>query len=269
MSSKPKIELFKGDSWEECAVFILAIREAAWSEGRLRDPGWMADLASLYFSSRALSWHAKLPLDVRQDWFRLEESLVDFWAPANNPQIQPAPAAAPKQVGADGRDSVLHGVLKAVPDGLGSKPSFLTSGTGTCTLSEDRGSALHVRFSSRSKHRLLECDSGSICSWLAIHWRDVKPDFSGGSGNWAAPAIVSSDNLRSSASLGGPWQLMWCTVSSTGEVTPVWKQMDNSEGIPLCVFLGSNCVWLVVDPEVYSRQAHRHERARLVFEPID
>lgn len=43
----------------------------------------MADLASLYVSSRALSWHAKLPLEVRQDWFKLEEALVDFWAPAN------------------------------------------------------------------------------------------------------------------------------------------------------------------------------------------
>ncbi|KAG8902440.1 hypothetical protein FRC00_007976 [Tulasnella sp. 408] len=164
MSSKPKVDLFKGDSWEECTAFILAIREAAWSEGRLRDPGWMADLASLYFSSRALSWHAKLPLEVRQDWFKLEEALVDFWAPANKDVefMQPAPAAAPKQVGGDGRDYIFRGAFKAIPDDLESKPFFITPGKETCTLSEDRGSALHVRFSSRSKHGLLECDVSFI-----------------------------------------------------------------------------------------------------------
>lgn len=76
------VESFKGDNFEECTAFIQAIRQAAWAEGRLRDPAWMADFASLYFSSKATSWHAKLPLEVRQDWFKLEGALVDHWAVA-------------------------------------------------------------------------------------------------------------------------------------------------------------------------------------------
>lgn len=189
--------------------------------------------------------------------------------PIKIPQIQPAPAAAPKQVGGDGKDTVLHGVLKAIPDGLGAKPFFITPGVKTCTLSEDRGSALHVRFSSRSKRGLLEYDGGSICSWLAIHWNDAKPNFSGGSGNWAAPTTVSSDTLKSSATFDGPWQLMRCTILPTGEVTPLWRQMDKSKDIPLCVFLSSKYVWLVVDPEVYSGKNPDHKRAKLFIEPID
>lgn len=77
------VDFFKGNDWEDCTAFIQAIRQAAWAESRLQDPLWMANLASLYFSGRALSWHAKLPLDVRQDWFKLEGALVDRWAPAD------------------------------------------------------------------------------------------------------------------------------------------------------------------------------------------
>lgn len=64
-------------------MFIQAIRATAWSEGRLRDPAWMADFASPYFSSKALSWQSKLPLEVRQDWFKLETALAGRWGPAD------------------------------------------------------------------------------------------------------------------------------------------------------------------------------------------
>lgn len=77
------VDLFKGGSWEECAAFIRAIRAAAWTEGKLRDPAWMADFASLYFSYETMLWHSKLPLEVRQDWAKLEEALVDRWSPTS------------------------------------------------------------------------------------------------------------------------------------------------------------------------------------------
>ncbi|KAG8918190.1 hypothetical protein FRC01_002003, partial [Tulasnella sp. 417] len=70
---------FKGTSWSECETFIQAIREKAWNEGKLRDPAWMADFASLRFSSTALKWHLLLPLDVRHDWYKLEMALLERW----------------------------------------------------------------------------------------------------------------------------------------------------------------------------------------------
>ncbi|KIO19933.1 hypothetical protein M407DRAFT_142937 [Tulasnella calospora MUT 4182] len=189
MSSKPKIDFFKGDNWEECTTFIQAIREAAWAEGKLRDPAWMADLASLYFSSRALSWHAKLTPEVHQDWFKLQAALVDRWAPADeddDSHLQPAPAAAPKPVGGNGSDSVLHGVLKAVPDDGRVPPSYvrLVSSSGTCDLAKDRGAALCVCLHSRSKPGLLEWTTGlgrlnvlvvsnSFVGAVASHWERV------------------------------------------------------------------------------------------------
>ncbi|KAG8902435.1 hypothetical protein FRC00_007971 [Tulasnella sp. 408] len=81
MASNPKIKFFKGSNWDECIAFIQAIRAAAWAEGKLRDPAWMADFSSLYFSHKSLPWYSKLPIEVRQDWFKLEAALVDRWAP--------------------------------------------------------------------------------------------------------------------------------------------------------------------------------------------
>ncbi|KAG8920564.1 hypothetical protein FRC01_000699, partial [Tulasnella sp. 417] len=65
------------------------------------DGEWMANFASLHFSGRALKWHSDLPLDVRQDWFKLEKALLERWSPPedegdNQPEnaIVPTPAAA-------------------------------------------------------------------------------------------------------------------------------------------------------------------------------
>ncbi|KAG8960520.1 hypothetical protein FRC00_000144, partial [Tulasnella sp. 408] len=155
MASKPKtssqanglylpVDSFRGNNSEECTTFIQAIREAAWAEGKLRDAAWMADLASLYFSSKAMSWHAKLPVEVRQDWFKLEVALVDRWAPADEGDefTQPVPAVAPKTSGADRNDGVMHGVLKAIPDDSQATPSYVQPGSLKYALMGDRETAL-------------------------------------------------------------------------------------------------------------------------------
>lgn len=274
MTSKPKISPFKGDNSEECTAFIQAIREAAWTEGKLRDPAWMADLASLYFSGRAMTWHAKLPLELRQDWFKLEGALVDRWALAeedDDSHIQPVPAAAPKLAGGDGNDSVVHGVLKVLPDTdeVPFEPAYITFVSDLCFLTEDRGDALRVRFNSGSKPGLLEWTNGPICSWLAIHWGEAKPLIGRGSKSWASLTIVSSDNLQSSCTDDGPWRLMGCKVSPKSEITPVWRDVENSKENPLCAFVCGGSVFLAVDSEAYTRENPKEKRAKLVLEPID
>ncbi|KAG9046989.1 hypothetical protein FS837_003279 [Tulasnella sp. UAMH 9824] len=183
MSSKPKIELFNGNNSEECTAFIRAIREAAWTEGRPRDSAWMADLAALYFSGKAMSWHGKLPLDVRQDWFKLEGALIDRWAPADeddDSHIQPVPAAAPKPAGINGGDYVVYGVLKIVPDDVSVAPSYVKRNPRTCGPTPDREAAVHVRFHLRSNYGLLELTTavgkfGNFMACTALERQESGP----------------------------------------------------------------------------------------------
>ncbi|KAG8915558.1 hypothetical protein FRC00_002905 [Tulasnella sp. 408] len=79
MSSPPPVERFKGTGWEECDDFISAIRARALWEGKQRDSAWKADFAAPLFSRKALSWHSRLPEDVRDDWSKLEIALLDRW----------------------------------------------------------------------------------------------------------------------------------------------------------------------------------------------
>ncbi|KAG8928758.1 hypothetical protein FRC00_001662 [Tulasnella sp. 408] len=78
-SPPPTVESFKGANWEECHKFIVAIRARALWEGKQRDPAWIADFAAPLFWRKALSWHCRLPEDVRQDWSKLEIALIDRW----------------------------------------------------------------------------------------------------------------------------------------------------------------------------------------------
>ncbi|KAG8913624.1 hypothetical protein FRC01_004453, partial [Tulasnella sp. 417] len=140
------VELFKGKDWEECDNFIRAIRARALWEGKQRDPGWMADLATPQFSQRALSWHCRLPDDVRQDWSKLVIALLDRWPfPEDDDdlQIKPTPAAAPRSSRNESADGPLQGVLKVVLDG--SYPNYYVRYTGSfCDLTSDASVAIRV-----------------------------------------------------------------------------------------------------------------------------
>lgn len=272
MSSPPKIEFFRGDSWDDCVSFIQAIRTAAWDAGKLRDPAWMADFASLYFSYKALSWHSKLPLDIRQDWFKLEGALVDRWAPADegdNLQIQPAPAAAAIPPDRGDGDRAVCGFLKVIRDNDPVASSYVTFNSrnySVCTLTDDRESALRVRCTSLSRLGLLEWINDSSCSWLAVHWTRPNPSIKRGSSDATYLTIVQSNNLKSSWPCDSePWQLMQCTVSPSGEVTPSW---DGREETSLVVFTLGAFPFLVADAEAYSRKNPSTSRAKLVVEWI-
>ncbi|KAG8915178.1 hypothetical protein FRC00_006911, partial [Tulasnella sp. 408] len=146
MSSTPDVERFKGTKWEECHEFISAIRARALSEGKQRDPGWMADFAAPLFWGKALSWHLRLPQDVRQDWFKLEVALADRWPSPEDedePVVQPIPAAAPSLNRNDNSNRLLQGVLKVVVDG--SNTEYYVKGPDgnlECHLTKDMRDAL-------------------------------------------------------------------------------------------------------------------------------
>lgn len=105
----------------------------------------MADFAASFFWQKAMSWHCRLPRDVRHDWLKLEFALLDRWPPPeddeecgqgsvsesnrdsqtmpllNMPQIVSAPTAEPSLKPSDKADSQLQGVLKIVVDGSNAK----------------------------------------------------------------------------------------------------------------------------------------------------
>ncbi|KAG8962842.1 hypothetical protein FRC05_005090 [Tulasnella sp. 425] len=157
---------FRGKSGAECENFIKSIRKAAWKEGKLRDALWMADLASLHFSGKALKWHSDLPLDVRQDWFKQEMALLEHWPPPadaseEEPEgaIVPTPAAAsllPTQAG----ESSDIGVMQFVPIS-GNEESMYIAGpdpAGRCKLTKEAEKAIRLRWdlSGGSGTRVLE-----------------------------------------------------------------------------------------------------------------
>ncbi|KIO19584.1 hypothetical protein M407DRAFT_30775 [Tulasnella calospora MUT 4182] len=146
MSSAPPVENFKGNSWEECDDFILAIHKRAFWEGKQRDSGWMADFAATNFSRKARLWHSRLPEDVRHDWSKLEIALLERWSPPEDddePQIEPNPAAAPLPNRSKTADRPLEGLLKVVLDESNTS-YYVRFDDSVCNLTTDASEAIRL-----------------------------------------------------------------------------------------------------------------------------
>ncbi|KIO27965.1 hypothetical protein M407DRAFT_22871 [Tulasnella calospora MUT 4182] len=230
MSSPPLVERFKGTNWEECHEFILAIRTRAMWEGKRRDSAWMADFAANYFWHKALSWHCRLPEDVREDWSKLEIALTDRWPEPEDddkPQINPTPAAAPSSNRNDGAERPLQGLLKVVLDE--SNTTYYVHLKGAFGgLTTDASEAIRVRCNFASGATLLERTVNQSHSWLAAHWTIPSPKIEKASDDYAFLSSVDTVSLKSSWTSGTPFQLISCTVLDNGEVVPVWKKDDAS-----------------------------------------
>ncbi|KIO19585.1 hypothetical protein M407DRAFT_146705 [Tulasnella calospora MUT 4182] len=270
MSSAPDVEPFKGTGWEECYDFIVAIRARALWEGKQRDSAWIADFAAPLFRRKALSWHGRLPQDVRQDWFKLEAALFDRWPEPEDddePDIQPTPAAAPSLNSTDKANFALQGVLKVVIDGLNTN-RYVKEESGVCSLTNDAKEAVRTRCNTLSGATLLERIDHACHSWLGVQWRQPTPVIGDGSTNYASITYLDTDTLKSSWAYNSPFQLITCTVLANGEVIPVWKKSDTSK-ITLSFFVATDSLFLVTDPVAYGRHYSAEKRAKLFIEPTD
>lgn len=270
MSSAPNVERFKGIDWEECNEFILAIRTRAFWEGKQRDPGWMADFAATNVSHKALLWHSRLPEDTRRDWSKLEAALLDRWAlmeDDDEPQNKPTPAAAPSLNGNDKSSRLHQGILKLVLDESGTTHyvSF-RNGSDVCRWTNDANDAIRVRCNSSSSGTLLEWIDPSCHSWLAVQWDSSAPKIGNGSTDFSRLARVDSDRLKSSWRDDRPLKLMTCTVLANGEVIPAWKQ--DTGKVTLFGFINGLDLFLVTDPEAYSKRYSHEKRVKFFIEPI-
>ncbi|KAG8982228.1 hypothetical protein FRB90_006939, partial [Tulasnella sp. 427] len=130
----------------------------------------MANFASLHFSGRAFKWHSTLPQNVRQDWAKLEQALIDRWPPPDSDsdeeerqaQVVPTPAAAPAQPMGRAGSSEL-GMLEFVFSDDGPVRSQYIredpGDNGACGLTTDISKAMKVRLggSFDSGIRIIEC----------------------------------------------------------------------------------------------------------------
>ncbi|KAG8918472.1 hypothetical protein FRC01_001838 [Tulasnella sp. 417] len=161
MSTTQDIEPFRGGGWDECSAFIQRIRAAAWKEGKLRDPGWIADFASLHLAGQALAWYFRLPPDIQEDWTKLQAALTEKWPfLGNDPSRQPnvSAAAAPSRERREKLGCMERGILKAIIAGKEATHYVqLRPNDNLCRVTTDPGKALRVRFDSQSNSQLFEC----------------------------------------------------------------------------------------------------------------
>ncbi|KAG8914012.1 hypothetical protein FRC01_004264, partial [Tulasnella sp. 417] len=162
MSTTQAIKPFRGGSWEQCGAFVQCIRAAAWKEGKIRDPGWTADFASLHLAGEALAWYCDLTPDTQEDWRKLQAALAKRWPFSGDDRseyaVPAAAAAAPSSKGSEKPGSTERGILKAIISG--DKDAYyvqLSSDDTICTLTTDTRKALCCRFDSQSNAKLFEC----------------------------------------------------------------------------------------------------------------
>ncbi|KAG9022682.1 hypothetical protein FS837_006238, partial [Tulasnella sp. UAMH 9824] len=227
----------------------------------------MAGLASIHFSHKALTWHSKLPLDVRHDWFKLESALLDRWSPSGDddePPPQPAPPAAPSSSPKGSADQTSRYVIK-VQGETGKPPAYVCQAepNNICVLADLKSAALHNEFlrSDEGTEEFLQVvfKDGSVPSWLAVHWRPATFNLGRGSEDWANVVVVPADTLKPiGVSAETPWKLTAWTVSPSGEVTPVWTSSDNSrKALTATINYENSNLRLVVDPVSYFK-GHMH-----------
>lgn len=275
MSTTQNIESFKGEGWSECSAFIQTVRAAAWKEGKLRDPSWMADFASIYFLDEALAWYCHLPQDVQESWPKLQAALVDRWSLSGDQcqpktQNEPAAAAAPSPKGNEKKDYLERGILKAVVTG-DNQPYYvhIKPGAKTCTLTEDAENALRFRFDSHASIKVLECIDRDPYSWLAIHWDQSDPNVGRGSVHWSQLTIVDSETLKSPAGNSGPLQFLTCRVSSSGEATCLWRNGNTETAMTLLSKGKGAGLYSVPDPEAYQMKYTSEKRLALFIQKVD
>ncbi|KIO20034.1 hypothetical protein M407DRAFT_30294 [Tulasnella calospora MUT 4182] len=274
MSTTQDIESFTGSGWKECSAFIQRVRAVAWKEGKLRDPDWMADFASLYFSDDALAWYCLLSPDIQENWPKLQAALVKQWSPSGGdvrsepPNVPIAAAAAPSGIVNDKIDYLDRGILKASVTGKQEALFVYIHPTSkVCNLTNSPENALRFRFNSQSNSQLLECADGPPFSWLATHWFQKTPNLDRDSLHYARLTAVNCDSLKSPAALSGPFQLVTFRITGSGEVRFFWR--DGTIETPLATFTSGTSLTLVLGGEAFGKEYTGENPVTLLMQKVN
>ncbi|KIO27893.1 hypothetical protein M407DRAFT_22811 [Tulasnella calospora MUT 4182] len=275
MSIIHDVQAFKGDSWEACSAFIRSIRAAAWKEGKLRDVVWMADLASVYLSDKALVWHSRLPEDVQEDWSKLQAAMIDRWSLVGDEVKEGSPDSptTPRVVPLEKKDitvpmTPLRGILKVVVEGSGAVYYVETPiNKDTIVLTDDVRRAFNVRGQTAPELPFLEWSDGPRYSWLGVHWNEASPNIGYGSASHAHLSVFNFEKGTSSRNSPNPFQMVTCTVSSSGEVALTWKKGETQIALAVCVV--SPNIFIVADSEAFIKSNTQAKTVKLVIQQTD
>ncbi|KIO19992.1 hypothetical protein M407DRAFT_142385 [Tulasnella calospora MUT 4182] len=106
---------------------------------------------------------------------------------------------------------------------------------------------------------------GSSHAWLAVGWWKPRPEVTKGSKDFASLLMVTSEEMEPFWSSDGPWQIMTCTMSASGEIKPSWK--IGSQRITLSLFVLFSYLRFTTDAKAYKATG-LGERASFFIEPL-
>ncbi|KAG8896879.1 hypothetical protein FRC00_005137, partial [Tulasnella sp. 408] len=202
-------------------------------EGKLRDPAWMADFASLHLLDHAFTWYFRLSPEVQQDWPQLQAALFEKWIPPGCDEPRGVPTAADSPY--EELDHRQSAILKVAEAGK-QEVRYVTrarNGKGF-SLTSNAEEALRFRF---------------------------DPHF-------AELTAVDCEALKSPVGRSGPFQIATFTIAKTGEVTPLWR--DGTTERSLKAFTNTTpSVLLVPDAEAFHKHYSAEVPATLFIEKVD
>ncbi|KAG9030613.1 hypothetical protein FS837_003225 [Tulasnella sp. UAMH 9824] len=250
MSSTQDIQPFKGGSWKECGAFIQRVRAAAWKEGKLRDPAWMADFASLHFLDYALVWYFSLPLEVQQDWSQLQAALLGKWSPPSGDDFaEPPNGSAVADAPSEQLDHMERAILKVVVAGKAEAHYVgVLSDDKNLGLTGNAEKALRFHFNPHSDlthFELIVREKTMLVARSSLGAEQTEF-------RYAELTAVNCETLKSPVSRGGPFQIAMFRIARSGEVTPLWR--DGNTETSLKAFTTSFTIFATPDPESYGNR---------------
>ncbi|KAG9002169.1 hypothetical protein FRB94_013211 [Tulasnella sp. JGI-2019a] len=301
VSKSPDDLTFTGTSAAECERFISDVRKHAYLHGKQRDDEWITDLVASCLTGKALKWHVMLPSQIAWHWGRLQQAMIERFAPIVEETVEGSMTSPESQqinhsLTCSGMSTLRAFVIEAASFGLvqvqsvqSAVPTYISNSVnnlGRLYLTQNINEALRVRFPrSVQPHNIqivnLDTSTASDLNHLGV--TRVADDSS---------IIVCADecfyltltnrSLQSTSwrRTSGPTNAAVWTVSENNLVRASWNSIDL---IPLVGIAPSKypfnnndithpIITMVVNETEFSKQyqggSFKYSKAEMVFKPL-
>ncbi|KAG8927492.1 hypothetical protein FRC01_007364 [Tulasnella sp. 417] len=156
---------FNGTDGIEAEEFIRSVIKATKAAGKLRDNSWIVDEVSAAFAGDALRWYIELDDETRNDWLRLQRTIMQKYPPPaqRSPSDDSDLAISQASTGLVSAAAAPHPTLSAVARNsekayyirvyshISEKPAYIGIKEGRVVVADTRGDGLKVRHDARTK----------------------------------------------------------------------------------------------------------------------
>jgi len=270
MSLSDEDLVFRGIDGVECEEFIRAVNIRARREGKTRDNEWIVDFVSICFAGKALRWYRKLDREIRGDWDKLQDAMLDEYPEEEERSTIPTPAAAPL-----GQSSVVatrEGRIKVVSSNLsvGNYVSCtLDPKFGVFLTCSDASNALQVRLPATGgpfEIEFINSPSHDKMVVVALKKDQVVPGVSSAFALVATTKGSGSTNSTFTSFGGhGPVQSSIWRTADNGCLVASWKQDNDHLDLFAVVYVSTK---RVLFHSSLNGLPNTHCTVTLVFEPI-